>query len=48
MEHYKYLVVGGGMTADAAVRGVRERDTRSLKASGRGRTWRAYGAKLPK
>jgi 3-phenylpropionate/trans-cinnamate dioxygenase ferredoxin reductase component len=27
MEHYKYLVVGGGMTADAAVRGVRELDS---------------------
>ena len=27
MEHYKYLVVGGGMTADAAVRGVRDLDS---------------------
>jgi len=26
MERYKYLIVGGGMTADAAVRGIRERD----------------------
>ena len=26
MRHYKYLIVGGGMTADAAVRGIRERD----------------------
>ena len=26
MEHYKYLIVGGGMTADAAVRGIRELD----------------------
>ncbi len=26
MEHYKYLIVGGGMTADAAVRGIREID----------------------
>ncbi len=26
MKHYKYLIVGGGMTADAAVRGIRERD----------------------
>jgi 3-phenylpropionate/trans-cinnamate dioxygenase ferredoxin reductase subunit len=26
MKHYKYLIVGGGMTADAAVRGVRELD----------------------
>ena len=26
MTHYPYLVVGGGMTADAAVRGVRELD----------------------
>jgi hypothetical protein len=24
MEHYKYLIIGGGMTADSAVRGVRE------------------------
>jgi hypothetical protein len=27
VEHYKYLLVGGGMTADAAVRGVRELDS---------------------
>lgn len=26
MEHYKYLILGGGMTADAAVRGIRELD----------------------
>jgi len=26
MEHYKYLIIGGGMTADAAVRGIRELD----------------------
>jgi 3-phenylpropionate/trans-cinnamate dioxygenase ferredoxin reductase subunit len=26
MERYKYLIVGGGMTADAAVRGIRELD----------------------
>jgi NADPH-dependent 2,4-dienoyl-CoA reductase/sulfur reductase-like enzyme len=26
MKNYKYLIVGGGMTADAAVRGIRERD----------------------
>src|SRR5512143_1667294 len=26
MPHYRYLIVGGGMTADAAVRGIRERD----------------------
>ena len=26
MKQYKYLIVGGGMTADAAVRGIRERD----------------------
>jgi 3-phenylpropionate/trans-cinnamate dioxygenase ferredoxin reductase component len=24
MEHYRYLIVGGGMTADAAVDGIRE------------------------
>ncbi|MBI5501384.1 MAG: FAD-dependent oxidoreductase [Deltaproteobacteria bacterium] len=27
MMRYKYLIVGGGMTADAAVRGIRELDT---------------------
>lgn len=27
MAHYKYLIVGAGMTADAAVRGIRELDT---------------------
>lgn len=27
MEHYKYLIVGGGMTADSAVRGIRELDS---------------------
>jgi 3-phenylpropionate/trans-cinnamate dioxygenase ferredoxin reductase subunit len=26
MEHYKYLIVGGGMTGDAAVRGIRKLD----------------------
>ena len=26
MPHYDYLIVGGGMTADAAARGIRERD----------------------
>jgi 3-phenylpropionate/trans-cinnamate dioxygenase ferredoxin reductase subunit len=26
MEHYQYLIIGGGMTADAAVRGIRELD----------------------
>jgi 3-phenylpropionate/trans-cinnamate dioxygenase ferredoxin reductase component len=26
MAHYKYLIVGGGMTADAAVRGIRQID----------------------
>jgi 3-phenylpropionate/trans-cinnamate dioxygenase ferredoxin reductase component len=26
MPHYKYLIVGGGMTADAAVQGIRETD----------------------
>lgn len=26
MKHYRYLIVGGGMTADAAVRGIRELD----------------------
>lgn len=26
MKHYKYLIIGGGMTADAAVRGIREID----------------------
>ncbi len=27
MPHYKYLIVGGGMTADAAVNGIREADS---------------------
>jgi NADPH-dependent 2,4-dienoyl-CoA reductase/sulfur reductase-like enzyme len=26
MKSYRYLIIGGGMTADAAVRGIRERD----------------------
>ena len=26
MTHYKYLIVGGGLTGDAAVRGIRELD----------------------
>ncbi len=26
MAHYPYLIIGGGMTADAAVRGIRELD----------------------
>jgi NADPH-dependent 2,4-dienoyl-CoA reductase/sulfur reductase-like enzyme len=30
MEHYKYLIVGGGVTADAAVRGIRELDSAGL------------------
>lgn len=29
MKQYKYLIVGGGMTADAAVRGIRELDANS-------------------
>src|SRR5215471_8697838 len=28
MRNYKYLIVGGGMTADAAVSGIRELDTK--------------------
>lgn len=27
MPHYDYLIIGGGMTADAAIRGIREIDT---------------------
>ena len=27
MGHYKYLIIGGGMTADAAALGIREVDT---------------------
>jgi NADPH-dependent 2,4-dienoyl-CoA reductase/sulfur reductase-like enzyme len=27
MENYKYLIIGGGMTADAAIRGIRETDS---------------------
>ncbi|MDD4574076.1 MAG: hypothetical protein PHR69_07665, partial [Sphaerochaeta sp.] len=26
MKHYKYLILGGGMAGDAAVRGIRELD----------------------
>src|SRR5574342_927967 len=26
MTHYKYLIIGGGLTGDAAVRGIRELD----------------------
>jgi NADPH-dependent 2,4-dienoyl-CoA reductase/sulfur reductase-like enzyme len=26
MPHYPYLIIGGGMAADAAVRGIRELD----------------------
>ena len=26
MKHYKYLIIGGGLTADAATRGIREVD----------------------
>ena len=26
MEHHKYLIVGGGITADSAVPGIREMD----------------------
>src|SRR5262245_43978635 len=29
MPQYPYLIVGGGMTADAAVRGIREVDTKA-------------------
>ena len=28
MRSYKYLIIGGGMTADAAVSGIRELDTK--------------------
>jgi len=27
MKHYKYLIIGGGLTGDAATRGIRELDT---------------------
>lgn len=27
MQHYTYLIIGGGMTADAAAQGIREKDT---------------------
>jgi len=30
MTHYKYLIVGGGMTADAAVNGICEADPRRI------------------
>src|SRR5262245_28820935 len=28
MRHFKYLIIGGGMTADAAVKGIREIDSK--------------------
>ncbi|HUM45505.1 MAG TPA: FAD/NAD(P)-binding oxidoreductase [Chitinophagales bacterium] len=28
MQHYNYLIIGGGMTADAAAKGIRETDTK--------------------
>ena len=28
MNHYKYLIIGAGMTADAAVQGIRELDSK--------------------
>ena len=28
MKHYQYLIVGGGLTGDAAARGIRELDTK--------------------
>ena len=35
MTHFTYLFVGGGMTADAAVRGIRELDAKiSIGLSG--------------
>jgi hypothetical protein len=36
MPHYKYLIIGGGMTADAAIRGIREVGPRGP----RGPDWR--------
>ncbi|WP_434151621.1 NAD(P)/FAD-dependent oxidoreductase [Methylocaldum gracile subsp. desertum] len=30
MPHYNYLIIGGGMTADAAIRGIREIDTEGM------------------
>jgi 3-phenylpropionate/trans-cinnamate dioxygenase ferredoxin reductase subunit len=30
MPHYKYLIIGGGMTADAAVQGIREVDANGI------------------
>ncbi len=34
-KHYRYLIVGGGMTADAAVRGIRSLDTERLHRADR-------------
>ena len=28
MKHYKYLIIGGGLTGDAATRGIRELDAK--------------------
>ena len=30
MKHYKYLIIGGGLTGDAATRGIRELDAEGL------------------
>ncbi|MDD4220438.1 MAG: hypothetical protein PHR10_09680, partial [Sphaerochaetaceae bacterium] len=29
MKHYHYLIIGGGLTGDAAVRGIRELDPKN-------------------
>jgi NADPH-dependent 2,4-dienoyl-CoA reductase/sulfur reductase-like enzyme len=32
MQHYNYLIIGGGMTADAAAKGIREKDAKGTIA----------------
>ena len=38
MEHFKYLIIGGGMTGDAAVGGIRSLDPDGTHRNDRRRT----------
>jgi len=46
MKQYKYLIVGGGMTADSAVRGIRELDANSSIGMISAETEMPYGANI--
>jgi hypothetical protein len=48
MKHYKYLIVGGGMTADSAVRGIRELDGAGSIGLLSAETVGPYDSKSPK